>query len=333
MKIFLLGFFLLIASAGLGFADLQLESFAYPFPVEHFRFKSQQKDLDMAFMDLLPARTNGETVVLLHGKNFSGAYWEQTAIALSDFGYRVVIPDQIGFGKSTKPAHYQFTFQQLAENTRLLLASRGVTNAHVLGHSMGGMLSIRYALMFPNQTKSLLLVDPLGLEDWRANGVPYLSIDKSYEKELKQSREKLREYESENYYRGQWKPEYDRWVDMLDEFIKSPDYATMAWNQALTFDMIMTQPVCYECPLLKMPVLLIVGEMDRTAPGKELVAAELRNTLGNYPELGKSTVSQIANAKLIELKGVGHLPHVENFPQFIEPLKDFLKGIDYDGRN
>jgi len=62
-------------------------------------------------------------VVLLHGKNFNIAYWEQTIKELSKQGFRVIAPDQIGFGKSTKPASYQYSFQQLALNTKSILDS------------------------------------------------------------------------------------------------------------------------------------------------------------------------------------------------------------------
>ena len=65
-------------------------------------------------MDVPPAKPNGQAVVLLHGKNFCAATWQATIAVLSAAGYRVIAPDQIGFCKSSKPAHYQFTFQQLA---------------------------------------------------------------------------------------------------------------------------------------------------------------------------------------------------------------------------
>src|SRR4051812_24515238 len=117
----------------------ELQGFDYPAPVSHDHFTSQGDDLDMAYIDVAAAQPNGRTAVLLHGKNFCAATWQSTIHVLSDAGYRVIAPDQIGFCKSSKPAHYQFTFQQLAGNTQALLASLGVTHATIIGHSTGGM--------------------------------------------------------------------------------------------------------------------------------------------------------------------------------------------------
>jgi len=334
MKIGLLFLILLTANFYSPAADsIRLETFDYPYPVQPFKFVSQKQDLEMAYMDVRSTNSDAETVVLLHGKNFSGAYWGETAAALHKAGYRVVIPDQIGFGKSSKPENYQFSFQQLAFNTHELLRSLGVKKAHIVGHSMGGMIATRYALMYSKETKTLILTDPLGLEDWKSKGVPYATIDQNYQTELKQTPGKIRSYEKMNYYHGQWKPEYDRWVQMVAEFQRSPEYPFMAWDQALTSDMIFTQPVCYEFKNLEMPVLLIIGQDDRTAIGKELVSDEIKKTLGNYPELGRKTAAVIPNAKLVELDGVGHLPQIEAFPRFIGPLQVFLKSNSSDATN
>jgi len=115
----------------------ELEAFSYPFPVQHRQFTAQGQPLAMAYMDVRPDRPNGHAVVLLHGKNFCAATWEQTVAALRQAGYRVIAPDQIGFCKSTKPEHYQFSFQQLAADTHALLAGLGIPRATVIGHSRG----------------------------------------------------------------------------------------------------------------------------------------------------------------------------------------------------
>jgi pimeloyl-ACP methyl ester carboxylesterase len=97
----------------------------------------------------------------------------------------VIAVDQIGFCKSSKSAHYQFSFQQLAGNTHALLASLGISRVIIIGHSMGGMLGMRYALTFADDVEQLVLVNPIGLEDWKAKGVPWQSIDGWYQQELK----------------------------------------------------------------------------------------------------------------------------------------------------
>ena len=157
----LLALLAIVAAAQEGPAyGMQLEGFAYPWPVALYRFRSQGQALEMAYMDVKPSRPNGRTAVLLHGKNFCAATWEATITALVDAGYRVIAPDQIGFCKSSKPEKYQFSFQQLAGNTHALLESLGVRRATVIGHSTGGMLGIRYALMYPSEVEQLVIGRP-----------------------------------------------------------------------------------------------------------------------------------------------------------------------------
>jgi pimeloyl-ACP methyl ester carboxylesterase len=303
--------------------DPELTQFNYPFPVAFHELSTQGQALKMAYLDVRPAAANGRTVLLLHGKNFSAAYWEPTIRELSRRGYRVVAPDQIGFGKSSKPAAYQFSFHALAENTRRLLAAIGVDRASVVGHSMGGMLATRFALMFPEKTERLALVNPIGLEDYRV-GVPYRTIDEWFAQELKATPESIREYQKKSYYAGAWKPEYERLIEVLAGWTKHPDYPKVAWNAALTADMIVTQPVVHELPLLRVPTLLVIGLRDRTALGSAWAPKEVAARMGDYTELGKKAARAIPGAELVELPGIGHLPQVEAFEQYIAALTAFI---------
>lgn len=139
-----------------GNPDLNGSNFTYPYPVEVHRFFSQGQNLEMAYMDIHPEHHNGQNIMLLHGKNFCGATWNETIIVLSAAGYRVIVPDQIGFCKSSKPMEYQFSLEQLSLNTNGLLQHLGIQNLTVMGHSLGGMLSTRFALMYPANTTRLV---------------------------------------------------------------------------------------------------------------------------------------------------------------------------------
>nr|WP_221249669.1 alpha/beta hydrolase [Desulfuromonas versatilis] len=303
---------------------LYLEGVAYPFPVHRYQFTSQGHDLQMAYMDVQPKDAPLKNILLLHGKNFNGAYFGQLAGDLQKAGYRVIIPDQLGFGKSSKPLPYNYTFQQLALNTHNLLESLGIDKVTVLGHSMGGMLATRYALMYPDQANELILMNPIGLEDWKTV-VPYQSLDQWYESELNKTAEKIRKYQLASYYDGKWKPEYDAWVDLLAGVISSPGYPQMAKTQALLYDMIFTQPVVYEFPLVKSRTLLLIGTRDRTALGKNLVSPEIGKTMGLYENLGKKTAAAIPDATLVEFDNVGHLPHIEAYERMLPPLLKWLE--------
>ena len=305
------------AAAGQPIYGPRLEGFDYPHPVKLYRFQSQQQSLEMAYLDVAPTgQANGRTAVLLHGKNFCAATWEDTIAALTKAGYRVIAPDQVGFCKSSKPQHYQFSLAGLADNTRALLKRLGIDKPVVVGHSMGGMLAIRYALMFPQEITHLALVDPIGLEDWKAVGVPYQSVDQWYAGELKTSFASIKQYQLDVYYAGTWKPEFERWARMQAGLYAGAGKQANAWDQALTYDMVYNQPVVYELPEIAVPTTLFIGLKDRTAIGKGKAPPEIRATLGNYPVLGKRAAQAIPGATLVEFDDLGHSPQVQDPAQF-----------------
>lgn len=304
--------------------DAMLSDYQYPYEVQYLDFKSQNNELKMAYMDVHPQKPNGKTIMLLHGKNFNGAYWEKTAKDLSEKGFRVIIPDQIGFGKSSKPHNYQFSFSQLAENTKAILDQLHIEKTIVLGHSMGGMVATRFTLLYPEKVQKLILENPIGLEDYKSFA-SYQTIDQAYQSELKNTAETYKNYQMKFYYDNQWKDEYQPWLDLIAGWTLHKDYPMVAWDAALTSDMIYNQPVCYEFKNIKTPTLLIIGTRDRTAIGKDRAPKELQPKMGQYQELGKKTQREIAGSKLVELENVGHLPHIEVYPKFFSALYEFIK--------
>ena len=303
----------------------ELQGFPYPYPVTSYRFDSQGQHLAMAYMDVRPKVANGKTVVLLHGKNFCAATWEGSIGSLTTAGYRVIAVDQLGFCKSSKPDGYQFTFQQLAGNTHDLLTSLGILHSVVIGHSTGGMLAMRYALMYPNAVDQLVLVDPIGLEDWKAKGVPWLSLDGWMKREQKVSADSIRAYERSTYYAGTWDPAYEKWVQMLAGLYRGEGREAVQASSARLYDMIATEPVFYEFEHITNPVLLMIGDRDTTAIGKDLAPEAIRPTLGNYPMLGKQAAARFPHAQLVEFPDLGHSPQIQAPERFNAALLDWLE--------
>jgi pimeloyl-ACP methyl ester carboxylesterase len=301
-----------------------LEGYEYPYPVEFFSVSCDLQQFEMAYMDIGPKReANGKTVVLFHGKAFGCYYFHNVIDALTDAGYRVVAPDQLGWGKSPKPdIHY--SFQLLAANTTSLLDHLGVNDVAVLGHSTGGMTATRFTLMNPERVTHLVLEDPLGLTDYRV-GIPPQTEETLYDHEVHWTDAKVIRGYVQAYFVN---PDPNVWEPLADVLVRvtlSPEYAQWARAAALAFQMIYQQPVRYEYHLIAPPTLVIVGAEDHVVPlGQYAQPAEAKR-LGDFIALSAAAVSDIPNAKRVVVPDCGHIPHLEHPDQFLAEFLPFLE--------
>jgi len=300
-----------------------LEEYEYPYPVRFLQLTNDLQPVAMAYMDIAPsAEPNGQTVVLFLGKAFGCYYFRNVIEALTAAGYRVVAPDQIGWGKSAKPdVHY--SFQLLAANTTVLLDHLGIGRAAVLGHSTGGMTAARFTLMNPDRVTHLVLEDPLGLADYRT-GIPPQSEETLYDHELHWTDPAvIRGYVAAYFVH----PDPKVWEPLADVLVRvtlGPDYPRWARAAALTFQMIYQQPVRYEYHLIAPPTLLIVGAEDHVVPlGQYAQPAELAR-LGDFVVLSAAAAQDIPHATRVVVPDCGHVPHLEQPSQFLAELLPFL---------
>lgn len=308
------------SSAGAEPLGIAMEGWTYPYPLQMMQFEQNGRLLRMMYMDVRPDHPNGQTVLLLHGKNFGSDYWASTLRALSEHGYRVIAPDQIGFGKSSKPeAHY--TFAQLVSNTMRLLDTLKIDRVAVVANSMGGMLGVHFANRHPERVTTLVLENPLGLEDYRLS-IPAQKTSSLVKLEMAQTPEGYRKF-LKGYFPN-WKPEYERYVEQFARVQRSAEYPRFAHVSALTYQMIYEGPIISELSKLKVPTLLVIGQLDRTVFGRRFASAEVVRPLGNFPVLGKAAQQAIPGAKLVELEGVGHVPHLEVPDRFNAVVLEFL---------
>lgn len=313
---------LLVCVSALLYITACTQDVQYPYPVKYFNLTIKSQQVKMAYMDVLPAKPNGQSILLFHGKNFNGFYWKDVIPFLTEAGYRVIVPDQVGWGKSSKP-NIHYSFFMLANNNAWLLDSLHINNVVVLAHSMGGMLAARFCLMYPQRVTKLVLENPIGLEDYAAF-VPYQTLEALNKKEAAATYETIKKYQ-QSYY-PVWKDEYEPYVKAQAEQLKDPNYPRIAFVNALTTQMIYEQPVVYLLDSIRTPTLLIIGQADRTVVGKDQLSEEQKKVYGNYPLLGRRAHEHIRNSKLVELPGVGHIPHVQAFAQFRESVLNFLQG-------
>src|SRR6202045_4469969 len=293
-----------------------LEGFAYPYPVSMLPLNNDGEQGRMAYMDVAPAQPNGRTVVLLHGRNFPSSYWAPVIKTLSEAGYRVVVPDQIGFGKSSKPSA-DLHFDTLARNTIALLDHLQIPKADIVAHSLGGMLGVRIARAYPGRVAHLLLAAPIGLEDYRFY-VPPTPTEKIIETEEKLTADGYRKQLEVNYSLKLPPDQVTPFIDARFNIKGSSEYPRWLRAFVSSAQMIYREPVVHEIPLITQPTLFIMGSDDHNAPGKPNAPEALRPKMGQNAELAKALAARMTNARAEGIPDAGHLVFLEKPQAFNE---------------
>ena len=319
-----LGFSALASGAARGEAiGIALEGFPYPYPVHFLPLSANGEDLRLAYIDAPPLGTpNGRTIVLLHGRNFPSSYWQPTIKGLTEAGYRVIAPDQIGFGKSSKPG-FAYSFDAMARETIALLDSLHVDRFDLAGHSMGGMLAVRLARAYGQRIDHLILYSPIGLEDYRFY-VPPVTDEELERREQALTADGYRKQLMTNYALSLPAEAIEPFVQLREEIRGSGEYPRWLKSFVNSYQMIYSQPVAHEIPLIDRPTLFIMGANDHNAPGRPFAPPDLRDRMGQNVALAQSLATHMAKARVTVFEGVGHLGHLEATERFNRTLLEFL---------
>lgn len=299
-----------------------LEGWPYPAPVHFFTYVIDGQSARMAYMDIPPAKgARNLAVVLLHGKNFDSSYWEGPIKDLTGAGYRVIVPDQIGFNKSSKPS-IAYSFDILAEATINLLGSLQIRDAVFIGHSTGGMLAVRIATAYPGSVAKLVLEDPIGLVDYR-RFIPPQSTETLLASERRQTVASYRTF-IKRFFPLLPATAMEPFVEWRLRVALSSEYERFCAAAALTYQMIYREPVRDEYKDIKAKTLMIVGSADESAPLKAYATPEMAAKLPSIPQAAPEAVKDIPGARLVVVDKAGHVPHLEMPDHFRETVLGFL---------
>ncbi|MBV9755734.1 MAG: alpha/beta hydrolase [Alphaproteobacteria bacterium] len=301
---------------------IDLEGFPYPFPVSFLPLTVAHQPVRMGYMDIAPTGpANGHAVLLLHGRNFPASYWEPVIRALTAAGFRVVVPDQIGFNKSSKPEG-PWSFDDAAVNTAALLEALHLPLVDVVGHSMGGMLAMRFVRSYPDRVRRLVLESPLGLENYRLY-VPPVPHERLFREEISRSAEDYLHYLFTAYGLTLPREAVMPFVDIRERMKGSAEYPRWVEAYVSTYYAIWGQPVIDEMPSVATPTMLMVGARDHTAPGRNFAPPELRDRMGHIAELARALAAKMPHGNVEEFD-TGHLIHLEATVAFDAALLRFL---------
>jgi pimeloyl-ACP methyl ester carboxylesterase len=246
----------------------------------------------------------GEPLMLLHGFGANKDNFTRVARLLTPH-YRVIIPDHIGFGESSHPRDADYSAGAQATRIKTLAKALGITKLHLGGSSMGGYIAMMYAALYPDDVKSLWLLDPGGI--WSAPP-----------SELREIIEKT----GENPLMAQNENEFAKifaFVMTEPPFIPRPILNVMAQERILNYDLekrifkeISTGSAEHYVTGLKTPTLIVFGEKDRVI----------------HPDTANILHKLMPNSEVMIMKGLGHLPMIENPRQSAQDYLGFRNKLD-----
>lgn len=190
------------------------EQVVYPYKVHYARASANDgTSWEIGYMDVAPAlRSSPKTLVLIHGRACSGAYFGNAVKIASEHGIRVIVPDLPNYGKSI-PGNMDKPLVRSLQHTRevihdLVVNRLGVARAFYGGHSLGGQFALGYALTYPEAVEGVILVAPAGLEELPSAHFPEKLADSTDRKD----------FNGFPYYAGKARLDFGTNAQVLEDF-------------------------------------------------------------------------------------------------------------------
>ncbi|PKN36935.1 MAG: alpha/beta hydrolase [Deltaproteobacteria bacterium HGW-Deltaproteobacteria-2] len=305
----ILSFIIICILAGVGFVYLAPEKATkLAIDLERKRSSLERKEINLPgelhYVYLEGGK--GEPLVLLHGFGANKDNFTRIARFLTSH-YKVIIPDHIGFGESGHPQNADYKAGAQAARIRTLVQALGITKVHLGGSSMGGHISIMYAVLYPDEVKSMWLIDPNPGGIWSPPQNELSKIINTTGKNPLMAR-------NENEF-----AEIFAFVMADPPFIPRPILNVMAQERIHNYDL--EKRIFKELSAdsaeeyvngLKTPTLIVWGDKDRVL---NPAAANILHKL-------------MPRSEVIIMKGLGHLPMLEQPRQSADDYLKFRAGLD-----
>jgi pimeloyl-ACP methyl ester carboxylesterase len=313
-----------------------LESYPYPHPVHYLDvthvaqagwIDRQAPDWEararLAYMDVLPDSPQSKGAILLvHGKNFFGAYWTGVIEALRHEGFRVIVPDLIGWGKSTKPS--TLTAASLVTHLRTLVDQLKVDSFVFVGHSTGGLVGMHMARALPERVHTLVLENPMGLEDYRIGLMQQVRHQDWANDERSMTVDQVRQYMA-HYFVNKEPRLIEPFVAVRMAVGTGPEFERWVQSSAAASDMLLNEPAVDFIASLPTKTLFVCGLSDRTYVGAKYTAPKDQAAKGNIAEMAKGLAARMPNARFVGVPNTGHVPHLESPAAFSSAVLESLR--------
>jgi pimeloyl-ACP methyl ester carboxylesterase len=240
----------------------------------------------------------GKALLLLHSLLNTAFSFRNVYEPLS-VKYKVIMPDLLGCGESTKPDDFDFTLKSFAEQIKLFLDQLKVKKLTIGGVSGSGAIALKFTTMYPDMVEKLVLIDALGMEAGRAGAARGLPVRGNVNDKDMVLRLYLSQFNNPSVVSAE---ERDKIAELaVRDSVPECTHKILQANADFAVDGI---------DKIEVPTLVIWGEKDPVLP----------------KIMAENFVNKIPNSQYVMIPEAGHLPHEESPEDFNTVLLDFLKG-------
>ena len=285
---------------------IEFEDIDYSFPT-----KTVLKNPSIAYVD----QGSGEnTILLVHGLASNSGFWRYAIPELAKYN-RVIAVDLPGYGKSQKNA-YPYSISFYAEQIKRFIDELKLKNVVLVGHSMGGQISIMFDLKYPGVLKKLVLAAPAGIEEFERGEGDWLRSVMTKNGVKNTTEEGIRRNLAMNFY--SWS---DKWEWMVEERVrmaKAKDFDEFSYTVVRCVNAMLDEPTWNKIENIKTPALIVYGKYDGLIPNMYL-------NPGATSDVFKYAVGRIQNLQLHEIDNCGHMLQIEKPDDFTRAVLGFVK--------
>lgn len=286
---------------------MEFDDLKYPFPVKTI----QLKDANIAYVD---EGTGDNTIIFIHGLGSYLRAWDKNIPELSK-KYRCIAIDLPGYGKSSKEIH-SGSMEFYADVVAQLINKLELKNVTLAGHSMGGQISMVFALKYPTLVKNLVLVDPAGFETFNEGEKQWFRDVMTVNAVKLTPVQAIRSNLILNFYDMPDDAEFmvtDR-VALRD----AKEFEKYCYAVAKSVHGMVDQPVINLIDRIIQPTLIVFGENDNLIPNPYLHG-------GKTEDIAKIGNEKIKGSKLVIIPECGHFAQYEKYNEFNNAVLEFLK--------
>jgi len=244
----------------------------------------------------------GETLIFVHGFQSTKSYWLPYFQKFIN-KYNIIAMDLPGHGNSSRPKKQKYDLQSMADSLALFIEKKNLTNFHLIGTSMGGGIATIYTYKYPQKVKSLILINPLGIDQEKKSDLQKL-LNKGknilFPKDLNEFDEMTLYLTGNHLFLSFYFKKY-----FLNQMMKNYVFFKKVFDEMLE----KSKPLDNILPKIKTPTLILIGQKDKII----------------HPASYEYFVNLMPNVKPIRFTNGSHVFVDTYFEQAIKTIDEFLK--------